>query len=185
MHQMFCFFPVLIHKTLNWKRVCFLFFTWLQVHFVQVVWSACLIWSQKRHLSLNVAQCVYDCLSFKCHVVAVYLYLDHAMHVCLWQSEWELAWWQPINSALGDSARRKQWLVRRISHAVWQYWHRGDLIHFKGDSVCPHLLFASSSILSLLPHPWGPSMKQPHDLSNRRQHRVQPESWESNFQQSI
>lgn len=34
---------------------------------------------------LNVAQNVYGCMSLKCHVYSVYLYLDHS--TCLCESE--------------------------------------------------------------------------------------------------
>ncbi len=71
----------------------------------------CVWWEpQSRSPPLNVAQSVYGCLSLKCHVDSVYLYLDHSTRVrvcvCARAREWELPWWQPINSALGDSARR-------------------------------------------------------------------------------
>lgn len=105
-----------------------------------------------------------------CHLnamLAQFIYILIIPCVCVCVREWELPWWQPINSALGDSERRNS---DSRAALVMQYGSTGirELSYTLKVTlyvcVCPHLLFASSAILSSLPHPWGPSMKQPHDL---------------------
>lgn len=41
----------------------------------------------------------------------------------------------------------------------------GAVIHFKGDYMCPHLLFASLALLSCFLHSWG-GLQHETDLSN-------------------
>lgn len=151
---------------------------------------------------------LHKVFTFACHLNAMWAWFIYiliilsmwvSVHACVCVCECvherALAWWQPINSTLGDSVRRdsdlRAALVRRCGSAGIR-----ELAHpFRGDSACVCvcvLCVCESAHFCCLPpllscHPsvtcGGPSMKQPHDL--RIASAALSAAWVSNFQQGI
>ncbi len=130
-----------------------------------------------------------------CHLnamLAQFIYILIIPCVCVCVQEWELPWWQPINSALGDSVRRNS---DSRAALVMQYGSTGirELSYTLKVTLCVCVcVCAPTFVVCLFCYPVIPPspMGAQHETASWLKDTVGSverslKSWVSNFQQSI